>query len=65
MSNPIIAPVGAIFVHEGVDHPDSFLKPTSPPVDVVVLGKLVGVAKFGICRRSLAAASRSAASSMS
>ncbi len=47
MSNPIIAPIGAIYVHEGVT------VPIVPETDiaageVVVLGRLVGVTKFGI-----------------
>ena len=47
MSNPIIAPVGAIYVHEGVTVP--FVPETDIAAgDVVVVGRLVGVAKFGI-----------------
>lgn len=48
MSNLTIAPVGAIYVHEGVTVP--FVPETEvAPGSVVVLGKLVGIAKFGIC----------------
>lgn len=51
MNNPIIAAVGAVHVHEGVTIPivtDDEITAGS----VVVLGKLVGVAKFGICPKS-------------
>ncbi len=51
MSNPIIAPIGAVYVHEGVTIPivtDIEITAGS----VVVLGKLVGVAKFGIWPKS-------------
>ncbi|WP_168565150.1 DUF2190 family protein [Crateriforma spongiae] len=48
MSNAIIAPVGAIYVHEGVTIP-IVTDVEIAAGDVVVLEKLVGVAKFGIC----------------
>ena len=51
MSNPIIVPVGAAFVHEGVTVP--FVPAVDvAPGSVIVLGKLVGVAKFGIAAGS-------------
>ncbi|MEM9588965.1 MAG: DUF2190 family protein [Planctomycetota bacterium] len=47
MSNAIIVPAGATFVHEGDTIP--FIPDVDiAPGDVVVLNKLVGVAKFGI-----------------
>jgi len=51
VSNPIIAPVGAIYVHEGVTTP-IVTEPEIKAGDVIVLGKLVGIAKFGICPMS-------------
>ncbi len=51
MSNAIIAPVGAIYVHEGVTVP-IVTDVEIPAGNVVVLGKLVGIAKFGICPNS-------------
>ncbi|KAA1258284.1 hypothetical protein LF1_08000 [Rubripirellula obstinata] len=51
MSNPIIAPIGATFVHEGVAIP-IVTEAEIPAGNVVVLGKLVGVAKYGICPKS-------------
>jgi len=51
VNNPIIAPVGAVFVHEGVTVPivtDVEIIAGS----VIVLGKLVGIAKYGICANS-------------
>ncbi|MEO1617116.1 MAG: DUF2190 family protein [Planctomycetota bacterium] len=51
MNNPIIAPIGATYVHEGVTIP-IITDVEIPAGNVVVLGKLVGVAKFGICPKS-------------
>jgi len=51
VSNAIIAPIGAIYVHEGMTIP-IVTDAEIPAGNVVVLGKLVGVAKFGICPKS-------------
>jgi predicted RecA/RadA family phage recombinase len=51
VSNAIIAPLGATFVHEGVTIP-IVTDVEIPAGNVVVVGKLVGVAKFGICANS-------------
>lgn len=51
MSNPIIAPIGATYVREGVTVP-IITDVEIPAGNVVVLEKLVGVAKYGICEKS-------------
>jgi predicted RecA/RadA family phage recombinase len=51
VSNATIAPVGAVYVHEGVTVP-IITDAEIPAGNVVVLGKLVGIAKFGICPKS-------------
>ncbi|MDA9859337.1 DUF2190 family protein [Rubripirellula sp.] len=51
MNTPIIVPVGAIYVHEGVTIP-IVTDVEIPAGNVVVLGKLVGIAKYGICENS-------------
>ncbi|TWT74833.1 DUF2190 family protein [Allorhodopirellula solitaria] len=51
MSNSIIAPIGAAYVHEGVTVP-IITDVEIPAGNVVVLEKLVGVAKYGICENS-------------
>jgi predicted RecA/RadA family phage recombinase len=51
VSTPTIVPVGAIYVHEGVTTP-IVTDVEIPAGNVVVLGKLVGIAKYGICENS-------------